>query len=284
MMKLPPPQYSFSQILAACESGISNEAELQDRLNIEREEFNRIASTYEPLGRSNQLVTIRPFSITPGQPNNIIGSLTRENLTRLYSYYLVNESKPGRIIYDNIKNSARENCPFCGGIGTPHTVDHYLPKSSFPQFSIHPYNLIPSCRDCNSGAKLSKYATTASEQYLHPYFDAERFFSEQWICATYHPVNGGCGYFTYAVLPPDTWNEEDKSRVNNYFDEFGIALKYAKQSAGEIADLFPTITRLRSVGITDQVIIETVLQPKLVNNFPNHWKVPLYQALIHWLS
>jgi hypothetical protein len=32
-------------------------------------------------------------------------------------------------------------------------VDHFFPKSSYPHLSIHPYNLIPICHVCNSGAK-----------------------------------------------------------------------------------------------------------------------------------
>jgi len=38
-----------------------------------------------------------------------------------------------------------------------HTVlDHYLPKSLYPHFSCHPYNLIPVCYFCNSSVKGEK--------------------------------------------------------------------------------------------------------------------------------
>lgn len=32
-------------------------------------------------------------------------------------------------------------------------VDHFFPKSVYPHLSVHPYNLVPICHVCNSGAK-----------------------------------------------------------------------------------------------------------------------------------
>lgn len=47
-------------------------------------------------------------------------------------------------------------CPMCDGKAPIHTrdrdraeVDHFLPKSLYPFLSIHPYNLVPICSDCN---------------------------------------------------------------------------------------------------------------------------------------
>lgn len=62
-------------------------------------------------------------------------------------------------------------CPLCGS-GHPGTVDHYLPKQNFPEFSILPCNLLPACPHCNSGVKGETYRGGASpERFIHPYFD-----------------------------------------------------------------------------------------------------------------
>ncbi len=62
-------------------------------------------------------------------------------------------------------------CPVCGEEGTPNTLDHYLPKNIFPEFSIHLKNLIPMCDICQ-GVKLETFVNAAGEKkYLHPYFD-----------------------------------------------------------------------------------------------------------------
>jgi hypothetical protein len=82
--------------------------------------------------------------------------------------YFVPEEKPARTIYDSLLNSAKEKCPFCGGIGTPRNLDHFLPKAHFPQFSVLPRNLIPACRDCNMDGKGHAFATNAEDQIILP--------------------------------------------------------------------------------------------------------------------
>jgi hypothetical protein len=62
-------------------------------------------------------------------------------------------------------------CPMCGS-QHPGTLDHYLPRESFPELSILPCNLIPACPHCNSGVKKGLYRGTASpERFIHPYFE-----------------------------------------------------------------------------------------------------------------
>lgn len=62
-------------------------------------------------------------------------------------------------------------CPMCGS-HHPGTLDHYLPRESFPEFSILPCNLVPACPHCNSGVKKGRYkGASVPERFLHPYFD-----------------------------------------------------------------------------------------------------------------
>lgn len=60
-------------------------------------------------------------------------------------------------------------CPLCGGLGT-HTVDHYLPKASFPELTLYSLNLIPACA-CNALRSNVTHGTPPHESTIHPYFD-----------------------------------------------------------------------------------------------------------------
>jgi hypothetical protein len=40
--------------------------------------------------------------------------------------------------------------PFCG-VGHGSALDHNLPKTKFPQLLVVPLNLVPSCKNCNTG-------------------------------------------------------------------------------------------------------------------------------------
>lgn len=63
----------------------------------------------------------------------------------------------------------RRTCPMCG-YGQVLTLDHYLPKDAYPEFSILPLNLVPACSDCNN-FKSNFIRSTEGARFIHPYFD-----------------------------------------------------------------------------------------------------------------
>jgi 5-methylcytosine-specific restriction endonuclease McrA len=48
-------------------------------------------------------------------------------------------------------------------------LDHFLPKSHYPQYSLNTYNLIPVCKACNSSFSKGNKEYNNWE-YFHPYF------------------------------------------------------------------------------------------------------------------
>ena len=72
-------------------------------------------------------------------------------------------------IKDNIPNQLKGLCLYCLIPGTS-TLDHYIPKSKYPEFSIYSDNLIPCCRDCNS-YKSTTWKRGNDRIIFNPYFD-----------------------------------------------------------------------------------------------------------------
>jgi hypothetical protein len=71
----------------------------------------------------------------------------------------------------NIRHMQLPSCPMCGSSVTG-SVDHYLPKEDFPEFSVMAANMVPACAHCNSGMKRQTFrGVTPNERFLHPYFD-----------------------------------------------------------------------------------------------------------------
>ncbi|OGQ52176.1 MAG: hypothetical protein A3J24_11400 [Deltaproteobacteria bacterium RIFCSPLOWO2_02_FULL_53_8] len=62
-------------------------------------------------------------------------------------------------------------CPACGEEGNPETLDHYLPKSLFPEYSVHTKNLVPMCGLCQRIKDSSVCNEDGLRQYLHAYYD-----------------------------------------------------------------------------------------------------------------
>ncbi|WP_412464103.1 HNH endonuclease [Flavobacterium mekongense] len=94
---------------------------------------------YKNLFDKNRLEDLNKSVITPDQ---II------YLKDCYS----NSTQALNNIIANIKNKQpshlRSICQYCG-IDTDNTVDHYLPQSDFPEFSVNHLNLFPCCAVCN---------------------------------------------------------------------------------------------------------------------------------------
>ncbi|NJL19526.1 MAG: HNH endonuclease [Bdellovibrionaceae bacterium] len=68
-------------------------------------------------------------------------------------------------------------CPYCDGSRELPELDHYYPKSVFPQLAVSPWNLVPVCQHCNhqhhgkgSHPMLSEGESNPSKDWLHPYF------------------------------------------------------------------------------------------------------------------
>lgn len=88
------------------------------------------------------------LSSDSGLPGKILGQA--ENFNRHHFLHEFSQANAGVYV-----------CAFCdeARIGTRHKgrlhadIDHFFPKSIYPHLSIHPYNMVPTCHSCNSGAK-----------------------------------------------------------------------------------------------------------------------------------
>lgn len=60
-------------------------------------------------------------------------------------------------------------CQYCT-VGAVETFDHYIPKSSHPEFAVLALNLIPSCSVCN-GKKNRFWAKGTARLFLNLYSD-----------------------------------------------------------------------------------------------------------------
>ncbi len=61
-------------------------------------------------------------------------------------------------------------CPMCGTT-LPSTFDHYMPAVTFPEFAVHPLNLVPCCAKCNSTKGDDWLSAAGNRQFMHAYID-----------------------------------------------------------------------------------------------------------------
>lgn len=206
----------------------------------------------------------------------IAGVLSKEALMDLYNENVLKSKGLPRNIYDQILVAAQGQCPYCAGIGSARTLDHYLPKAKFPALSVHPNNLVPACRDCNTDAGAS-FPESQGMQTIHPYLDKDCFFLERWIHAEVvrcEPV-----VVRFFTNPPAHWLDIDRQRAKQHFTDCKLKDRFSNQVAGELSPLILQRKSSLAVFTPDQfkAHLRTVADDTTL--LLNGWKRTMYLAL-----
>lgn len=191
----------------------------------------------------------------------------------------ISETKSMRALRVDLLNPDLDDfaqCPYCG-INEPKTLDHYIPKESYPEFSILPLNLIPICNQCNSTYKGSKFLNKGKRVFLHSYLDAfpDFDFLTCEVCV-------GRKLEVIFKISPDPGNSEFSELLSEHFEHLNLNERFKYQSTIEIKLLRTSLGRVYRVNSDYSDVAEELHQE--ANDLKevlggNHWKVALYRGL-----
>jgi hypothetical protein len=170
---------------------------------------------------------------------------------------------------------ATSSCPYCD-VGLVGSLDHYLPKTHYPDFSLTPMNLIPSCTDCN-GKKKALAAPTQCDQVFHPYFDD--LDEVTWLSAIIYDNNGITVKFEVR-FNDNAVDPVLESKIINNFKIFKLAELYCAKASRDLQDHYHFH---RDYAITEgaeslKVLLRQASESMDIN-FKNSWRGALYRAL-----
>lgn len=115
------------------------------------------------------LAAYSAYRAAKGDPWVVLPALFNPDVSdRQYALY--DSRKSGSRLKEIRDGAMLLSCPMCGS-PTTGTLDHYLPRTVFPEFSVMASNLVPACSHCNSGGKRAVYRGVGVERFIHPYFD-----------------------------------------------------------------------------------------------------------------
>lgn len=274
MRAILPPIIDPQIVFQTCINSITD-TDLRSRLQNVMTNIIQSSTNYSSNAASKTLYTILPNNCENDEV--ALGTVTKKELKAVYSSHMVPTSKPARVFYDQLISLAPlGKCPYCG-VGYASTLDHYLPKQKFPQLSIIPLNLIPACKDCNSG-KLADYPSTSEAQSLHPYFDHQIFISEQWLFA--NVIETTPAVVEFYVSPPSHWDDVSKARVQSHFIDFNLEHRYSIEASNQIAYLKDSLhypwDGSGFMGVRLQLMLDALTY---FQKHPNSWQTAMYQAL-----
>lgn len=141
---------------------------------------------------------------------------------------------------EDLESLVSSGCPYCNSYHPVSEIDHYLPISDFPEYSLHPYNLIYSCDHCN-GLKLDKFLNpNSSRMFIYPYFDD--FINRIQFLKCDLSVNGIILDINFYIDPSiQAIHPNEFEIVSSHFKELQLKSYYRKQA------LDPLLSSLRSV-------------------------------------
>lgn len=110
------------------------------------------------------------YNKSGGNPWNIVPLPISDDLKKALKNHYGSPPK-GRLqfIEEYRRGLSPTLCPMCGGFGNG-TLDHYLPKDDYPEYSFFSKNLVPAC-NCNSLRGTTVKGAKSPARVIHPYYD-----------------------------------------------------------------------------------------------------------------
>lgn len=166
-------------------------------------------------------------------------------------------------------------CQYCG-VDTAYTYDHYLPKESFPEFSVLAMNLIPCCAKCNVD-KGNNWTTGGHCSFFHLYFDSIPSFRFLYCTLNY---TGAVPAVEYSILLPAAIDPQLQSRIISHYSNLGLLKKFAESSNTELTDVRSALREAKFASPQEvSRRLEGEMRAKISSRGPNHWKVALIDAM-----
>ncbi len=169
-------------------------------------------------------------------------------------------------------------CQYCG-IQKPNTIDHYLPKADFPEFSVLALNLIPCCSDCNL-KKNNYWLDNGFRGIINFYID--NLPQEQFLfCDVTFDGNNDIPNILFRLDIPATVNTKIKNIINNHFNRLDLCNIYGENIhdfvTNKINSIVSYLNSKDPIDIQERIQNETT---SLMNRYGiNNWRTVLTEEL-----
>ena len=269
MRSLSAPQFSFNDVFNACVNGKYEPA--RSNLFSISDTLQQMEYDYRALATTSQLYAL------PKNPDHVVIVDSKNELFKLYDERMAKNPSPGRKYYDQILAAGLPRCPYCNH-NRPRQLDHVLPKevTGYPELSLLPINLVPSCADCNF-YKRTHDPTTFIEQLFHPYFDSPE--KVVWLTANldFLPTGELTVFFETIEFPGF---ESFSQRVRFQFNMLGLSRLYGAQAATELESIrygLELLFEAHGAGAVRERMNEDYVS--FNDNDQNSWKTAMYRCI-----
>jgi hypothetical protein len=205
---------------------------------------------------------------------------SKDDLLTLYKY----QSKTIRQVRENIRRqqvktiiSTCQNCT----VDSANSLDHILPKSSFPEFIVNPINLFPCCTTCNSH-KFDAIENDSGQKFLNLYLDD--LPNNQYLFLDISlDENKELDFSYYLENPDNKISLEFYSVIENHYNKLHLFERFKLKSIEYLSELESKISAFRRRLSLEDIILDltTAIDEEKEAYGHNHWKCILESTLIN---
>ncbi|WP_300537008.1 HNH endonuclease [Sphingosinicella sp.] len=170
-----------------------------------------------------------------------------------------------------------QQCPFCGLTGAS-SLDHYLPKDAYPEYSIFSKNLVPACPDCNNLKRDIVRNDKGARAFLHPYFDLVPTVAFLTLAVR---LRARAIELRFSVVQEDGIDAEAFGRIESHFKILDLADRYRVKALLELRGIKGALRDHHREGGAEKVSAELLrVGRSWEESFGvNYWRGLLYRTL-----
>lgn len=234
---------------------------------------NRVYTTYDQyINNFHSLLTKTRSELRKAEVNE------RRYLVSCYNIQADTFKQIRGSIFSAQPNVLKVFCPYCL-LNKPKTIDHYIPKEEFPEYSVLIKNLIPCCWECNH-AKDELWRKSGSRRFIHYHID--RFLNNRFLYAKFIQPRGQVIPVIHFYLAQGPLSNQDFRIVKFHFKHLSLLTEYNSRANTFVSAEIDVIRSSKQLGLTVAQI-----QSNLLTRFTslstshgiNYWHAVLYDAL-----
>jgi len=206
----------------------------------------------------------------------ILSTQAKEDFLSLYDF----NKKQIQDLHDAVlTEDGYENpfCPLCE-VNIAGTMDHYLPKSQYQLFAVHPKNLIPCCSICNGHKSSGQITKDGKRVFWNAYLDNPPI-QNYIVCYVY--LDGSGLPKAKFMLQQNGIEDDLYNRIEATIKDAHILETYEKAANKKIIEITKKVKSRFSSNIgTIEESLSTVLNLAVeAIDGTDFWQMSLYNAL-----
>lgn len=197
---------------------------------------------YNKKFKNNQLVTLKPIALQSNDQEALKG-LYRFKAKSFYDLF---------VCLTTTKSNKRDMlCPNCT-LTDCSQLDHYIPKTEFPEFSANPRNLMQCCSICNL-KKLDRWLNGKQAIFLNLYLDD--LPQEQYLFVDIS-IENGVPIIIFYLENQTNIDPILFTRIESHYRELDLCKRFVERADSVISEILRDHKAAMQFSITDSDFIK----------------------------